>query len=121
MNRSAIGVISTMKEYKTNKSAPSEDLESIAEYLSKQPEKLDRSFWQEYFYWSWRCLVFVLTMVALTSVDFNESPLHWFDDISGAMWAVLILTPLLIGPVIFTGWSYVWMWGQDVLERFRHR
>ncbi len=110
-----------MKDYKANKPTPTDDLASIAEHLSKQPEKLDKGFRQEYFYWSWRCLLFVLFIVFATNIDFNQSPIQWFDHISKTMWMVLILTPILIGPLIFTGWSYVWMWGQDFLERFRKK
>ncbi len=113
--------ISTMNDYKASKPEPNRDFDSVAEYLSDQPEKLDKGFWKEYIYWSWRCLTFVLFMVFVTSMDFNESPIRWFDDISVTMWAVLILTPLLVGPLVFTGWSYVWMWGQDFFERIRQK
>jgi len=110
-----------MSEYKASKQEPSENLESVAEFLSEQPEKVDRDFLKEYFYWSRRCLLFVLFMVFLTSMDFNKPPTQWFDNISATMWAVLILVPLLVGPLIFTGWSYVWMWGQDLIEKIHRR
>ena len=114
-----LGAILGMSEYKASKQEPSENLESIAEFLSDQPEKVDRDFLKEYFYWSWRCLLFVLFIVFLTSVDFSKPPTQWFDNISATMWAVLILVPLLVGPLIFTGWSYVWMWGQDLIVKIR--
>jgi hypothetical protein len=116
-----LGAILDMSEYKASKQEPSENLESVAEFLSEQPEKVDRDFLKEYFYWSWRCLLFVLFMVFLTSMDFNKPPTQWFDNISATMWAVLILVPLLVGPLIFTGWSYVWMWGQDLVEKIYRR
>ena len=106
-----------MSEYKASKQEPGDNLESVAEFLSEQPEKVDRDYLKEYFYWSWRCLLFVLLMVFLTSMDFNKPPTQWFDNISVTMWGVFILVPLLVGPLIFTGWSYVWMWGQDLIEK----
>ena len=108
-----------MSEYKANKPPPNEDLQSIAEHLAEQPEKLDRDFLSEYLYWSWRCLLFVLAMVLLASISSGDPPIQYLDRISGIKWAVLIFTPLLIGPLVFVGWSYLWMWGQDLLERFR--
>ncbi len=111
-----------MSEYKASKQEPIENLERAAKFLSEQPEKVDRDFLKEYFYWSWRCLLFVLFMVFLTSMDFNKPPTQWFDNVSATAWAVLILVPLLVGPLIFTGWSYVWMWGQDLIEKnYRRR
>lgn len=114
-------VILDMSEYKASKQEPSENLESVAKFLSEQPEKVDRDFLKEYFYWSWRCLLFVLFTVFLTSMDFNKSPTQWFDNISATMWAVFILVPLLVGPLIFMGWSYAWMWGQDLIEKIYRR
>ncbi len=108
-----------MTEHKANKPAPSEDLESIAEYLAEQPEKIHRNFLGEYLYWSWRCLLFVLAMVLLSSISSGDPPLQYLDRLSGTTWTVLILTPLAIGPLLFVGWSYIWMWGQDLLGRLR--
>ena len=108
-----------MNDHKATKPAPSEDLESIAEVLSEQPEKLDRDFWREYLYWSWRCLLFVLATVLLASISSGEPPIQYLGRISGTKWAVLVFAPLLIGPLAFVGWSYIWMWGQDLVERLR--
>ena len=33
--------------------------------------------------------------------------------------AVIILVPFFLGPLVFAGWSYVWMWGQDLVEKIR--
>lgn len=91
----------------------------VAVHLSKQPEKPDRDFWKEYFYWSWRCLLFVLFIVVATNFSFHEGIVGSFEHISATKWAVLIVAPLLFGPLVFIGWSYIWMWGQDLLERNR--
>jgi hypothetical protein len=108
-----------MDDYRASKEQPSESFQSIAEHLSEQPEPLDRSFLSEYFYWSWRCLLFVLFLVVCISLASGDPPIQYLGRISGRMWAVLILAPLMIGPLVFVGWSYLWMWGQDALERLR--
>lgn len=94
-----------------------DSLREVAENLSKQPEKLDRDFWKEYFYWSWRCLLFVLFIVVATNFSFREGIVDSFDHISATKWTVLVIAPLLFGPLVFIGWSYLWMWGQDLLGR----
>ena len=108
-----------MSNYKANKPKPSEDLESIAEHLAGQPEKLDRGLLGEYAYWSWRCLLWTLGLVLLLSIASGDPPVQYLMKISAPKWAIFILTPLLIGPLVFIGWSYIWMWGQDLLERLR--
>ena len=88
----------------------------VAEEISRQPEKLDRDLLKEYFYWSWRCVMFVLFIVVVTNLNFREGIVASFEHISATKWAVLIVGPLLFGPLIFIGWSYLWMWVQ---RRFR--
>ena len=39
-----LGIIFDMSEYKASKQEPNENLENVAESLSKQPEKVDRDF-----------------------------------------------------------------------------
>lgn len=91
-------------------------LREAAEHLSRQPEELDRDFWKEYLYWSWRCLLFVLFIVFTVNFDFREGIVDSFEHISAAKWAVVIAAPLLFGPLVFIGWSYLWKWGQDLLD-----
>ena len=95
------------------------DLREVVEELSKESELDDPGFWREYFYWSWRCLLFVLFIVVATNIDFREGMLDWFDHISPTKWVILVVVPLLIGPVLVLGWSYMWTWGRDVVDRSR--
>ena len=103
----------------TRKDDHESDFRDVAEHLSKQPENFDRGFWKEYFYWAWRCLLFVLFIVVATNFNFREGIVGSFEHISATKWAVLIVAPLLLGPAVFIGWSYLWMWGQDLVERVR--
>ena len=95
------------------------DLREVAEQLSKKSELLDPDFWREYFYWSWRCLLFVLFIVVATNFDYREGIVESFDHISPMKWAVLILATLLIGPAFVAGWSYLWVWGRGLISRSR--
>ena len=105
-----------MKSEEQNKQ---DTLRDVAEHLSKQPEKYDLDFWKEYVYWSWRCLLFVLAIIILTNFDAREGIVGSFAHVSATKWAGMIFVPLLFGPLFFIGWSYLWMWGQDLLERIR--
>ena len=95
------------------------DLQEVVDQLSTESELRDPEFWKEYFYWSWRCLLFVLFIVVVTNFDYREGIVNSFDHISLTKWAVLIIVPLLIGPAFVVGWSYVWMRGRDLLSRSR--
>lgn len=99
-------------KYETN-------LQEVVDHLSEQSELRDLDFWKEYFYWSWRCLLFVLFIVVATNFDYREGIVGSFDHISPTKWAVLIVIPLLIGPAFFAGWSYLWVWGRGLLARVR--
>ncbi len=95
------------------------DFQEVVEHLSTQSELRDPNFWKECFYWSWRCLLFVLFIVVAANFDYREGIVDSFDHISPAKWAVLVIVPLLIGPALVVGWSCLWMWGRDLLSRAR--
>jgi len=97
------------------------DYDEVAESVSMKSELRDPSFWKEYFYWSWLCLLFVLFIVVATNFDYREGIVGSFEHISATKWAVLVIAPLLFGPLVFVGWSYLWAWGQDLLERKRQQ
>lgn len=95
------------------------DLGAVAEQLSKKSELRDADFWKEYFYWSWRCLLFVLFMVVATNFDYREGIVGSFDHISPMKWIVLITVSLLLGPAFVAVWSYLWAWGRGLISRDR--
>jgi hypothetical protein len=102
---------------KARKDNPESDFKGIANRLSKQSVVRDPDFWKEYFYWSWRCLLFVLFIVVATNLNWNDGIAGSFDHISPKKWASLIIASVLLGPAIFIGWSFLWKWGQDLVER----
>ena len=95
------------------------DLRDVAEQLSKKSEIRDPDFWKEYFYWSWRCLLFVLFIVVATNFDFRAGIIESFDHISPMKWVVLIVVTLLLGPAFVVGWSYLWVWARGLISRSR--
>ena len=95
------------------------DYEDVANRISLKSELRDPGFWKEYFYWSWRCLLFVLFIIVATNFDPGEGIVGSFEHISATKWTVLVIATLLFGPLFFIGWSYLWKWGQDLLERKR--
>ncbi len=107
-----------MSDLKTDKPPASEDLRSIAEHLSKQPEQLDFDFRKEYFYWAWRSILFVLFITVATNLDFHRDRILSLDHISNFEWGLLMFIGLL-GPAIFAGWSLIRAWAQDRIERLR--
>ncbi len=95
------------------------DYEELADRSSIRLELRDPGFWKEYFFWSWRFLLFVLFIVVATSFDYREGIVGSFEHISATKWAALVIATVLFGPLVFIGWSYLWKWGQDRLERKR--
>jgi hypothetical protein len=95
------------------------DYEKVAERFSLRSELRDPGFWKEYFYWSWRCLLFVLFIVIATNYDYREGIVRSFEHISAIAWAALVIATLSFGPLFFICWSYLWKWGQALLERKR--
>lgn len=85
----------------------------VAEEISKQPEKLDRDILKEYFYWSWRCVFFVLLITVAGNLNFHEGVAASFEHISATKWAVLIGGAFVFGPLIIIAWSYLWAWVHD--------
>ncbi len=81
--------------------------------LASQPETLDRDFWREYLYWSWRCLAFVLFVGFLVQFDLEKGLVGSFSHISTLTWVALILVPLLFGPLVVVVWAKIWSWLQD--------
>ena len=60
--------------------------EKVAERFSLRSELRDPGFWKEYFYWSWRCLLFVLFIVIATNFDYREGIVRSFEHISATAW-----------------------------------
>ena len=104
-----------MAEYKTDKPDPGEVFQEFVENLSKQPAKVDRDLVGEYFYWMWRSLLFVLALVFLSALWSSKPLVTYLKGISATEWAGLAFLGL-IGPLVFVGWSYFWMWLQRLFR-----
>ena len=63
----------------TRKEKYESDVREVADRLSKKSEFGDLDFWKEYFYWSWRCLLFVLFFTVATNFDPREGIAGSFD------------------------------------------
>ena len=107
-----------MYKDKKRKDKPKQSFQQTVSDLSKQKLRLDRDFWTEYLYWVWWGFVFICPMFFVSHYDGEEGIVSSFEHISPVEWSIAILL-VFLWPTIFTGWSYVWMLGQDLLERFR--
>lgn len=90
----------------------------VAEHLSTQPEKFDKDFWKGYFQWAWRGVFFAVLLAFAANYNYRKGILGSIEHISALQWAFVLVLGLL-APALFVGWSYLWMWGQDLIGRFR--
>ncbi len=102
-----------MKIFHGKDKGQSDNRQSIADRLVSQREELKWGLWKIYLYWAWRFVLFVLFLVLAVNIEIGTEGVGVsLDHISGLEWAIVLGLGLL-GPGIFVGWSYIWMWLTD--------
>jgi len=105
-------------EYRKDK--PESTLKEVVDQISKEPESGDLGFWKEYAFWVLRAVPLVTFIVVLLNYEWPDGLSATIEKLGRRDLAVVTVFSL-IGPALFVGGSYIWMWGHDILERTKRK